>query len=299
MILLNGILNILKPPGMTSQNVVSYVKRICGEKKAGHTGTLDPGAAGVLPVCLGNSTRISEYLLNDKKSYRAEMELGFMSDTLDKYGKVLKLDSPHLTDDSIHEAFESFKGSILQLPPMYSAVKKGGVRLYELARQGITVEREYRKSIIYDIRIIHINGNSILFDVTCSKGTYIRTLCSDIGNHLGTDAIMTFLLRTCTGPFNIEDSITLDELKNHAKNHTLDSVVYPTYFGLSGMSSVTVDDDTYRKVKNGVGFPIQSVLKYCKYNKDDLLLIFSSSSEFIAIGSKDKNGYVKIDKVFS
>lgn len=296
---MNGILNILKPPGMTSQNVVSFVKRTVKEKKAGHTGTLDPGACGVLPVCIGNATRISEYLLNDKKSYRAEMMLGFKSDTLDKYGTLEKVDVPRLSENDIYNAFQSFKGSIEQLPPMYSAVKIEGRKLYELARQGKVVERKPKRINIYDINILKISLNTVLFDVTCSKGTYIRSLCSDIGKYLGSDAVMTFLLRSKTGPFDIRDSITLDELKEHAENESIDAVLYPAHFGLSDFSRVYIDDITAQKVKNGNGFYIDKVIKFEEMISNDLLLIFDPSSDFIATGIKDERGFIKINKVFS
>jgi len=220
----NGIVNILKPPGMTSQDVVTVVKRILKVKKAGHTGTLDPGAAGVLPVCIGKATRIAEYLLNDTKSYRAEMTLGLRSDTLDKYGTIEHIDVPELNPGEIKKVFDTFKGYIQQIPPMYSAVKQGGKPLYELARKGIVVERKTRKVCIYNLHIVNVENNTILFDIDCSKGTYIRTLCSDIGKALGSDAIMTFLIRTKTGPFDIKSAITFDELNKASMENKLENL---------------------------------------------------------------------------
>lgn len=296
---MNGILNILKPPGMTSQNVVSYVKRKLNVKKVGHTGTLDPGAAGVLPICIGKATRVSEYLLNDKKSYRAEMCLGLKSDTLDKYGKVESVEFlQQIDDDTICKAFTAFMGSIKQTPPMYSAVKHNGSRLYKLARQGIVVERNARDAYIYDIKILKINDCHIFFDVTCSKGTYIRSLCSDIGKTLGSDAIMTFLIRTKTGPFHIEDSITLNEFDHLINNGNINEVLYPIYAALEGYRRVYVDEKTALKARDGVGFEIENVIEFENGDNNEIILIFDANNDFVSIGKLLTDNYIKIDKVF-
>jgi tRNA pseudouridine55 synthase len=283
---------------MTSQNVVSYVKRVVKADKAGHTGTLDPCAAGVLPVCLGRATRISEYLLNDRKSYRAEMKIGYRSTTLDRYGEVEELGIPAVEDEIIYKTFEKFKGRIEQIPPMFSALKKDGVRLYNLARQGIVIKREARETFIYDISVINIKDNTILFDVLCSKGTYIRSLCSDIGKSLGSDAIMTFLLRTGTGPFKIRNAITLDELRIKVENDSISNVLYPIEAGLYNYDRIFVDDFTAKKVLNGVAFDVKSILKHETMVYNDILLIFDSNGSFLAIG-RENGGYIKIDKVFA
>lgn len=296
---MNGIINILKPPGMTSQNVVSYVKRVLKIKKAGHTGTLDPGAAGVLPVCIGKATRVAEYLLNDKKAYRGELEIGLRSDTLDKYGIVEKVGIPDIDDDDIYRAFSRFRGRIEQLPPMFSAVKQNGKKLYELARQGIEVERKTREVFIHDLSIISIEKNKVMFDVKCSKGTYIRTLCSDIGKHLGSDAIMTFLLRTKTGPYGIEDAVNLYDLDYANRNGELKNVICSTDSALIEYSRVYVDETLSKRVLNGMGFYYDNKVKYEQRSYDDLLLIFDNHNNFIAIGKKAGEGkFIKIDKVF-
>ena len=296
---MNGILNVLKPPGMTSHNVVAYIKRILNVDKVGHTGTLDPGAAGVLPICIGRATRISEYLLNDKKTYRAELQIGFKSDTLDKYGIIEKVPVPVISEENIYSAFEKFKGRIEQLPPMFSAVKHNGKRLYSLAREGIVVDRKIRDAYIYSINILNIYNEKVLFDVTCSKGTYIRTLCSDIGKLLHSDAIMTFLLRTKTGPFEIKNSVTLDELRCIVENNDIDSILHPIEAGLSGYSRIKVNNFISQKVKNGVPFKIESYMDYELKDNDSSILIFDDSNSFIAIGKKyEVNDYIKVDKVF-
>lgn len=284
---------------MSSQNVVSYVKKVLNVDKAGHTGTLDPGAAGVLPVCTGKATRVTEYLLNDKKSYRAELQLGLKSDTLDKYGVIEDVAIPHIENEDIYKAFEKFKGNIEQLPPMFSALKVKGKKLYELARQGIEVERKRRRIFIYDLSIVNIDGNRVLFDVTCSKGTYIRTLCSDIGKELGSDAIMTFLIRTKTGHFEIDNAVTLDELKNAAQNGEVKMLLHNMDEALIEYDRIYVDKSTSKKVLDGVGFFISMDMEYEKRNLDDVLLIYDDCSNFIAIGDKcSNNGFVKIGKVF-
>jgi len=295
-----GILNILKPPGMTSQNVVSYVKRVLNVSKAGHTGTLDPGAAGVLPVCIGKATKVSEYLLNDKKSYRGELALGFTSDTLDKYGKVQHTGHSKFDPDAIVKAFEKFKGKIQQVPPMFSALRQDGKRLYEIARQGKVVERKVREAHIYELKILCIKENKVLFDVTCSKGTYIRTLCSDIGKSLGSDAIMTFLLRTKTGPFEIKDAVTLDELAECARNNTPFDLLYPTHYALNEYSRVFVNEEVGRKVANGQALKLGDVIDYENREYDNFILIFDVSGKFIAVGKRlEKGEVIKVDKVFA
>lgn len=284
---------------MTSQNVVAYIKRLLNVNKAGHTGTLDPGAAGVLPVCIGKATRVSEYLINDKKSYRAEMCLGFSSDTLDKYGNIKDIGVPALSDDIIYSTFKNFEGLIEQIPPMYSAVKHNGERLYDLARRGITVDREKRRVYIYNIEILKIDKNYITFDVTCSKGTYIRTLCSDLGKALGSDAIMTFLLRTRTGPFTIDNSITLDEIKEVAENGSIETVLYPVESGLANFSKIYVNSELSFKVKTGNGFFLNRSVKYEKCSDSDIVLIFDNNDSFLAVGRIEGLNYIKIDKVFA
>ena len=182
---MNGVLNIFKNSGMSSFDVVRIVKKVACEKKVGHTGTLDPEAIGVLPVCLGKATKIIDYIMNDKKSYKVKFKLGVTTTTYDLEGEILsETDTSNITVEETLEAINKFKGTYNQVPPMYSALKKNGVRLYELARKGIEVEREGRPITIYDIKDIEINLPYISMEVTCSKGTYIRSLCYDIGEEL-------------------------------------------------------------------------------------------------------------------
>ncbi len=209
----NGFINVLKPPGMTSHDVVSFIRRTYGLKRVGHAGTLDPAAAGVLPVALGQATRLIEYTAGADKSYRAELTLGYATDTGDDTGQIIARSTVEMPPpQELDTALQSFVGTIEQLPPMYSAVKIAGKKLYELARAGVTVERQPRQVCIHALSLIAITANTLLFDVTCSKGTYIRTLCMDIGQKLGAPAMMSFLLRTRAGCFRLADSFTMEEI---------------------------------------------------------------------------------------
>lgn len=211
----DGIININKPQNMTSHDVVRSLRRLLGMKKIGHTGTLDPMATGVLPVCLGSATRITEYLDLDFKKYRCTMMLGVNTDTQDIWGeKTEEFDTTGITEEAIRHAFGAFHGEILQTPPMYSAVRVEGRRLYEYARAGETVDVKSRKIFIRGLTVdaVDLAAMTVTFTVECSKGTYIRTICQDVGLELGTGAVMTSLVRLASGRFTIEDAVSLDEL---------------------------------------------------------------------------------------
>jgi len=247
-IYLNGILNILKPPGMTSHDVVSAVRKKLNLKRVGHTGTLDPNAVGVLPICVGQATKISQFLLDGKKKYRAEITLGIETDTEDIYGEVTSQSPVTSTKEEIEDTILNFIGTYDQTPPMYSALKVKGKKLYELARQGIEIERQSRKITIYSIDIIEITDNKILFDVLCSKGTYIRTLCKDIGRELGCGGVMSFLLRTESSGFYLNTAITIEELQ---ETEDVKSLLLPLDFPLNHMPKVSVKSSYAKQVLNG------------------------------------------------
>jgi len=221
---MDGILNVLKPPGMTSHDVVSFARRLFRVKRIGHTGTLDPGVAGVMVLCVGKATRLVEYLLESGKAYRAELTLGVTTDTQDSFGQVLDKKENFLLDFSLVEkTVAEFRGKIEQIPPMYSAVRHQGKKLYELARDGQEVERTARMIEIKSLNLLGykdyssqglIFGSKVIFDVECSKGTYIRTLCHDIGDKLGCGAYMSYLIRTQVGKFCLEDAWSLEELSS-------------------------------------------------------------------------------------
>lgn len=210
----NGILNINKPEGWTSQDVVAKLRGRLHIRRVGHTGTLDPMATGVLPVCFGKATRIIEYYDDDFKTYEAEMKLGMVTDTLDITGTVLETKSVDVSEEDVIQAIDSFRGWITQIPPKYSALKVNGKPLYKYAREGVEVEIKSRKIYVADIQAMEVNlgENRILFRVTCSKGTYIRTICDDIGKKLGCGGTMTALQRIQSGCFRVEDARTLPEI---------------------------------------------------------------------------------------
>lgn len=210
----NGILNINKPEGWTSQDVVAKLRGRLHIRRVGHTGTLDPMATGVLPVCFGKATRIIEYYDDDFKTYEAEMKLGMVTDTLDITGTVLETKPVDVSEDDVIQTIDSFRGWITQIPPKYSALKVNGKPLYKYAREGVEVEIKSRKIYVEDIQPVEVNlrENRILFRVTCSKGTYIRTICDDIGKKMGCGGTMTALQRTQSGCFRVEDARTLPEI---------------------------------------------------------------------------------------
>jgi tRNA pseudouridine 55 synthase len=212
----DGIINLLKPAGMTSHDGVQMLRRLTGVKRIGHTGTLDPMAVGVLPLCIGSAARITEYLDLDYKKYRCEMQLGLETDTQDIWGTVIsdQRENADFDEGKITEVLSGFCGLILQYPPGYSAVRVNGKRLYEYARQGQEVEVKPRQVDIKSITVINMDKETkkVIFDVECSKGTYIRTICHDAGRILGCGAVMSFLIRTASGAFMLDDTVTIEEL---------------------------------------------------------------------------------------
>lgn len=247
----NGVISFLKPPGLTSHDIVAIVRRKLRIKRVGHTGTLDPMAAGVLPICIGKGTKIVDFLMADRKVYRAELTLGAMTDTQDRWGEVLESSDKKVSEDEIRTEMSKFIGDISQIPPMYSALKHNGKKLYELAREGKTVEREARIRTIFSLDIISVEDNKIIFDVSCSKGTYIRTLCHDIGINLGTYGHMSFLLRKSTGNFNLNNSITIEEFENFS-NETINEMIIPVDRALSDFRKIDVSGEIEFQMSNGI-----------------------------------------------
>lgn len=211
---MDGFINLLKPPGMTSHDAVGYVRRQLGEKKIGHAGTLDPGAAGVLPIAVGRATRLIEYLDGVDKAYRAELLFGYATDSGDDSGEILEQqkDFQMPSEEKLLEAFEHFTGVITQVPPAHSAIKINGRRACDLLREGQRVEIPSRQVEIKELKLLGRGVNHILFDVECSKGTYIRSLCQDLGEYLGIPATMSFLVRRAVGKFALEDAVTVEQL---------------------------------------------------------------------------------------
>jgi len=256
----DGVLNVRKVSGPTSHDVVDQVRRIVGQKRVGHAGTLDPMASGVLVVCLGSATRVVEYLMGLPKEYRARMVLGISTDTQDSTGTVLsERDASGITRGAFEEAAAAFVGEIEQIPPMASALKHHGKRLYQLARQGKTIDRPARKVTVYSIEVtgsqFPIPNCEAELVVRCSSGTYIRTLCSDIGDRLGCGAHMSALERTSVGRFSIEDSVRIEELEAAGLDRRLDSLSMSTNEALADLPSVTIGVEDVARAANGVAVP--------------------------------------------
>lgn len=252
--MINGILIVQKEQGFTSHDVVAKLRGICKQKKIGHTGTLDPNATGVLPVCLGQATKLCDLLTDHDKEYIAELLLGKTTDTQDIWGTVL-MDTgdlwKSLTEKQVEDAILSFVGEQMQLPPMYSALKVNGKKLYELARAGIQVERERRPVTFYEIEILEMNLPRVKIRVSCSRGTYIRTLCADIGEKLSCGAVMTALERTRVGMFEKSRSYTLSELEKLRDEGKLEELVYPVEDCFSEFPTYYVKKEADRFLKNG------------------------------------------------
>ena len=248
----DGIINVNKPAGWTSQDVCSKLRHVLNIKKIGHTGTLDPMATGVLPVCVGKATRIIEYYDRDTKSYHASMKLGITTDTLDITGEILGTAGySKISEKDVREAFTAYTGHVMQIPPKYSALKIDGRRAYDLAREGKTFEIRPREIIIYDnsvTKIDLINGE-IEFDVTCSKGTYIRSICDDIGRELGCGAAMTALTRTASGYFRIEDSYTIEEIIG--TEDPLKTMLIPADITLEKLGKISLNNNRITAFLNG------------------------------------------------
>lgn len=278
---LSGVINIYKEKGYTSHDVVNVVRKILKGVKAGHTGTLDPDAQGVLPICIGKSTKLAEYIASDIKEYKAEITLGITTTTEDISGDVISQAEVKASEKEVKEAILSFVGEYDQKPPMYSAIKVNGKKLYELARKGIEIERKTRRIHIYEIRdISKIDNNKYSFIVLCSKGTYIRTLCKDIGEKLGCGGCMSELERTGTGNFYIKDSIKLSQLKAIAEEGKIDEVLMTADVVLSDYEKVVVDSKADKYLYNGNKIS----LSYVKGNiEGKRLLVFDSYKNIVGI----------------
>lgn len=249
---MNGVINFYKPSGMTSHDAVYFFRKLLNIKRIGHTGTLDPNATGVLPICIGKATRISEYLLDVDKEYIGELTLGASTDTLDSDGSIINTSDVQVSISDIEASFSKYTGAISQMPPMYSAIKINGKKLYELAREGIEIERKSRNVNIYDLDIMNIKDNKHIFFYTkCSKGTYIRTLCHDIGIDLGTYGYMSYLIRVGVGNFKLESSYSMDYLKSLSRED-IEKLIIPMDKAINHLEKLIVPDNLYDKLINGV-----------------------------------------------
>lgn len=289
---MNGVLNVFKNKGMSSFDVVRKIKFTTKEKKVGHTGTLDPEAEGVLPVCLGKATKIIDYIMNSRKVYKVKLLLGKNTTTYDLEGEVVKeRDASHIKENDVKEMILSFLGGYDQVPPMYCALKQNGVRLYQLARQGIEVEREARRITIYDICDIEYDLPYVSFKVTCSKGTYIRSLCYDIGEKLNVGATMVNLIRTETSIFKEENSVNIEDLTPE----NIEDYIISIEDALSFYPKLTVNTSFTKLLVNGVKV-YDKRLSDDVIENDILYRVYDKENTFIGLGSKDSEGF-KIQKL--
>jgi len=283
--LINGIINVYKEKGYTSHDVVAKMRGILKMKKIGHTGTLDPDAEGVLPVCIGKGTKLVDLLTDKDKTYEAVLKLGITTDTQDITGKILKTSEVTATKQEIEAVIKSFIGEYDQLPPMYSAIKVDGKKLYELARQGKEIERQRRRVIIYDIRILDYldNENEVRVSVDCGKGTYIRTLLHDIGETLGCGGTMKSLLRTKVGGFRLEKALKLSEIQKLAEEDRIASYVIPVDVIFNGLSKVIVASDYHKLIYNGNSFTSEHLSGEIDAVSSQRVRVYDSDGNFIGI----------------
>lgn len=289
---MNGVINVFKNTGMTSFDVVRKVKKVAKTGKVGHTGTLDPEASGVLPICIGKATKIIDYIMDSDKIYEVEFKLGLKTTTYDLEGDVIDTrDTSNLTEENIMNVIKSFIGEYSQVPPMYSALKQNGVRLYELARKGIEVEREGRLINIKSIEEIEINNPNVKMKVTCTKGTYIRSLCFDIGEKLEVFAVMTKLKRSKTSYFKEEESINIEDLNEENINDYLISIEE----ALSAFDKITINNNYSKLLINGVNVYDK------RFTNDETIInklyrVYNEDNVFIGLGKNDGKGF-KIEKL--
>ena len=262
----DGIITVLKAPGITSHGVVARLRRLLGIRQIGHGGTLDPGAAGVLPILVGRATKLMPYLMAHPKTYRAEMTLGIVTDTQDASGRTVRVAADfRAKPTALADAIVPFLGTIEQVPPMTSAIRQEGRRLYELARAGESVERAPRRVHIHSVHVVAVwptgsealvAGTRVLLEITCSKGTYVRTLCHDIGERLGCGAHMSFLVRTAVGPFTLAESRSLEELEEAVAAGRLEECVRPPADALTHMPRIQVDAAEAARLRRGEARPV-------------------------------------------
>ena len=288
----DGIINVYKEKGFTSFDVVAKMRGILGQRKVGHTGTLDPDAEGVLPVCAGKGTRLCDMLTDHDKTYRATMLLGVVTDTQDTTGKILAEEATdHLTEEQVREAILSFVGDYDQIPPMYSALKVDGKKLYELAREGKVIERKARPVTIHEIVIESMNLPEVVMTVSCSKGTYIRTLCNDIGEKLGVGGCMKELLRTKVGRFLLEDTLRLSDLQKLKEEGRLDEAVFPVESVFAEYREIRASEEVLDKlVRNGNPFRYK---EYDAVADKEAFRVYGMDGQFIGVYeySEEKHMY--------
>ena len=283
---MEGVINLNKPAGLSSQQAVSRVKGILGVKRAGHAGTLDPQATGVLVVCVGRATKITPFLMNTTKGYRARLKLGEETDTQDAWGKVVKSDQvPPLERSQVEAALKRLEGESAQMPPMYSALKVKGERLYRLARRGLEIVREPRKICVYSLALEEFSSPFVRFNVLCSSGTYVRTLCHDAGRLLGCGAHLTALERFSVGGFNIREAFTIEALEDLARRDRLEEAVVSMDQALSFLPAVTVKEEYVEHVLHGAAVKVGWAAEgNGAFARGDSVRVKSPGSRLLAVG---------------
>lgn len=286
--MISGVINVYKEAGWTSNDVVCKLKGVLHQKRIGHAGTLDPDACGVLPVCVGRATKLFDYLTTRKKNYVATIFFGAVTDTQDASGNVLEESKRCPTDDELENILGEFTGKIKQIPPMYSAIKKDGKKLYQLAREGKEIEREAREVEILDIKVLSpIKENACKISVTCSKGTYIRTLCHDIGQRLGCGAYMLDLLRVNAAGFALENALTISQIEEYVNNNDF-SFIVPIEEAIEFYPQIDIDACCLKKIQNGN----KVEARFAKEKIDGLARIYCDG-KFFGIGEQ-KDGFISI-----
>lgn len=298
--MIHGVINIYKEKGYTSHDVVAKLRGIVGQKKIGHTGTLDPDAVGVLPVCLGKATKLCDMLTDKDKTYETVLRLGITTDTQDSSGMVLEeKEIDGITKEEVEACIESFVGDYMQIPPMYSALKVNGKKLYELAREGIEIERKARPVTIHDIQITDISLPYVNMTVSCSKGTYIRTLCHDIGKKLGCGGCMDALKRTKVSRFKIADSVTLDKVKKFAEEGMLSEILTPVDEMFASYEKVTMKKEFVSFAYNGNYFLPKHIAEQKKWSHKTPVRVYDEAGTFLAIYEFDsRRNLFCIQKMF-
>jgi tRNA pseudouridine55 synthase len=287
---MDGIININKATGMTSHDVVARVRKLLKQKRVGHAGTLDPAASGVLPICIGQGTRVAEYLSESGKAYQAVIQFGTVTDTYDSEGSILRTSATDaLTLAHIEEALPHFLGAQMQVPPLYSAIKLQGQPAYKRIRAGEEITLEARPIEIYALQIVNWQAPLLTLDVACSKGTYIRSLAYDMGEYLGYGAHLAGLTRTRSGPFMLEKSISLEQLAAIIEEGTLADTVFPPDFALQQYPALSLDEETTQRVLHGNTFRHDQSSPQLE---SALVRIYDNSNHFLAIASWDEVGQV-------
>lgn len=298
----DGVLIAHKEAGWTSHDVVAKLRRLLGESKVGHAGTLDPSATGVLPILVGRATRIAEYLIDWDKEYRAILRIGETTDTQDASGQVLtKTDPCRVNEAAIHAVVAKFRGLQRQLPPMYSAVKIGGQPLYKAARAGKTIDRVERSVTIHELEVLNIEGCDVTLRVVCSKGTYVRTLCADIGQALGVGGYLYALERRRVGPLLIDQALTIDQIASHLTMDTLRSRFLSLDQLLSQLPTVVVNAEQAQRVVHGNPISPVGIGELPAFPHPVSVRLKNEAGQLLAIGTHDSPGLgpIKIRKVFS